>query len=361
LAERDPSDPRATHRLDRGNWDQPLEQVEPKVPASLNPFVLNDQEPARLQFARWLVADDSPLAARVEVNRTWQAIFGTGLVETAEDFGTRTPAPIHRELLDWLAVDFMRHGWSRKHLIRTIVSSQTYQQTSRVNESLLEIDPTNQLLTRGPRFRVEAETVRDMAMSIAGLIHHRMGGPSVIPPVPQSVLDYNYTYPGYWTPATGPERYRRTVYGFRKRSMPDPVTSVFDAPNGDLSCARRVRSNTPLASLTSLNETIFVESSRALALRILREAETDESARIDRAFLLCTSRLPNDNERQAVLDLLESQRQRIADGWLDARLVATGDPAQLPALPEGATPQDAAAWTIVSRVLLNLDETLTKQ
>lgn len=361
LAERDPSDPRATHRLDRGNWDQPLEQVEPKVPASLNPFVLNDQEPARLQFARWLVADDSPLAARVEVNRTWQAIFGTGLVETAEDFGTRTPAPIHRELLDWLAVDFMRHGWSRKHLIRTIVSSQTYQQTSRVNESLLEIDPTNQLLTRGPRFRVEAETVRDMAMSIAGLIHHRMGGPSVIPPVPQSVLDYNYTYPGYWTPATGPERYRRTVYGFRKRSMPDPVTSVFDAPNGDLSCARRVRSNTPLASLTSLNETIFVESSRALALRILREAGTDESARIDRAFLLCTSRLPNDNERQAVLDLLESQRQRIADGWLDARLVATGDPAQLPALPEGATPQDAAAWTIVSRVLLNLDETLTKQ
>lgn len=361
MMEREPGDERATFLLDRGNWDQPREPATPSVPASLNPFHVNDQEPLRLQFARWLIADDSPLAARVEVNRTWQVLFGQGLVETPEDFGTRTATPIHRELLDWLAVDFMQHGWSRKHLIRTILTSQTYQQTSRVNEQLLEIDPTNRLLTRGPRFRMDAEAVRDLAMSVSGLITHRMGGPSVIPPVPQSVLDYNYTYPGYWTPATGPERYRRTVYSFRKRSMPDPVASAFDAPNGDLSCARRVRSNTPLAALTSLNETIFVECSRAFALRVLSEAGADEQARIDRAFLLCTSRLPNERERQAVLDLLASQRKRLAEGWLDERVITTGEAGKLPPLPEGATPQDAAAWTIVARVMLNLDETLTKQ
>ena len=359
MAEREPANHRVTHLLERGSWDQPLHRVEPQTPADLHPFPA-DAPKNRLGFARWLTAPDSPLTARVAVNQTWQAIFGTGLVETSEDFGTRAPLPEYLELLDWLAVDFMDHGWSRKHLIRTIVTSATYQQSSAESSELRERDPRNRLLARGPRFRADAEVVRDIALSAAGLMTHKIGGPGVIPPVPQNVLDYNYVYPGYWTPAEGAERYRRAVYGFRKRSMPDPVMSSFDAPNGDASCARRVRSNTPLAALAGLNETIFVEAARAMALRVLREAGSDDAQRAGHAFLLCTSRHPSDDERNEVLSLLASRRQLLADGWLNPREVITGDPAKLPELPPESTPQDAAAWTLVSRVLLNLDETMSK-
>lgn len=359
LAERDPRDPRATHRLNRGNWDQPLQVVEPHVPAAFHPFPENAPK-NRLGFAQWLADTRSPLAARVAVNRVWQAIFGHGLVETSEDFGTRAPLPEHRELLDWLAVDFMEHGWSHKHLIRTIVSSATYRQSSEVTAIQLERDPNNVLLSRGPRFRAEAEVVRDIALTVSGLINYKVGGPSVIPPVPQNVLDYNFTYPAYWKAAEGPERYRRTVYGFRKRSMPDPVMSAFDGPNSDFACARRVRSNTPIAALTGLNEVVFVESARALALRVLREGGTSDADRCARAFQLCTSRNPTLDEVETVIALLQSRRQRIAEGWLNPREISTGDPAKLPDLPQGATPQDAAAWTLVARVLLNLDETITK-
>jgi hypothetical protein len=297
----------------------------------------------------------------VAVNRIWQAIFGTGLVETSEDFGTRAPVPEYRELLDWLAVDFMEHGWSQKHLIRTIVASAVYRQTSPASPELLERDPRNVWLARGPCFRADAEVVRDIALAVSGLITNKLGGPSVIPPVPQNVLDYNFTYPGYWKPAEGAERYRRALYGFRKRSMPDPVMSNFDAPNADFACARRVRSNTPLAALTALNEPIFVEAARAFALRVLREGGSDDAQRADYAFCLCTSRRPNASEREAVLKLLESRRQKLAEGWLNPRDIATGDPARLPELPAGTTPQDAAAWTLAARVLLNLDETISKK
>ncbi|RPI89838.1 MAG: DUF1553 domain-containing protein, partial [Planctomycetaceae bacterium] len=268
--------------------------------------------------------------------------------------------PEYRDVLDWLAVDFMEHGWSQKHLIETIVTSATYQQASHASRELQERDPRNALLARGPRFRADAEVVRDIALGVSGLLTHKVGGPSVIPPVPQNVLDYNYVYPAYWKPAEGAERYRRTLYGFRKRSMPDPVMSNFDAPNADFACARRIRSNTPLAALTGLNETIFVEAARALALRILREGGTTDADRATRAFLLCTLRQPSARERDAILSLLESRRKRIADGWLNPREVTTGDPAALPTLPPSTTPQDAAAWTLVARVLLNLDETMTK-
>jgi hypothetical protein len=359
LAERTASDPRPTHYLDRGEWDKPLHEVQPHVPAALHPL-LEDAPRNRLGFARWLADARSPLTARVAVNRVWQAIFGMGLVETAEDFGTRAPVPEHRELLDWLAVDFVEHGWSQKHLIRTIVTSATYRQSSRISPEQWERDPRSVWLARGPRFRAEAEVVRDIALGVSELITHKLGGPSVIPPVPQNVLDYNYTYPSYWKPAEGPERYRRTVYGFRKRSMPDPVMSNFDGPNGDLACARRVRSNTPLAALTALNEPIFNEAARALALRILRSGGTTDAQRAEHAFLLCTSRTPTAAERDAVLALLESRRQRLADGWLNVREIASGDPAKLPELPANTTPQDAAAWTLAARVLLNLDETISK-
>jgi len=359
MAEREPANYRATHLLDRGNWDQPLAVVDPHVPTAFNPFP-PEAPKNRLGFALWLTHLRAPLTARVAVNQVWQSLFGIGLVETAEDFGTRAPLPEHRELLDWLAVDFMEHGWSRKHLIRTIVSSDTWQQVSTAPPELLERDSGNRLLARGPRFRADAEVVRDIALTASGLMTLKVGGPGLIPPVPQNVLDYNYVYPSYWTPATGPDRYRRTIYGFRKRSMPDPVMSSFDAPNGDLSCARRIRSNTPLAALTGLNETIFVESARAMALRVLKEGGTDDAQRASYAFLLCTSRRPTEAEHAELMTLVQSRRQRLADGWLNPREVTTGDPAALPGLPENTTPQDAAAWTLVARVLLNLDETISK-
>lgn len=360
LAEREPSNHRDTYLLERGNWDQPSRVVAPHTPAAFHPYPA-DAPRNRLGFARWLTDPRSPVTARVAVNRIWQSIFGTGLVETPEDFGTRAPVPEFRELLDWLAVDFMEHGWSQKHLIRTILTSAVYRQSSHTTPALLERDPHNVWLARGPRFRADAEVVRDIALSVSGLLTQKLGGPSIIPPVPQNVLDYNYVYPGYWKAAEGPERYRRTLYGFRKRSMPDPVMSNFDAPNGDLACARRPRSNTPLAALTGLNETIFVESARALALRVLKEGGTEDPHRAEYAFFLCTSRQPSAGERQAILELLQSRRQRLADGWLNPREVATGDPAQLPALPPNTTPQDAAAWTLTARVLLNLDETISKK
>ncbi len=359
LAERETANHRDTHLLNRGEWDQQREVVPPGTPAALHPFSA-DWPRNRLGFAKWLVDASSPLTARVVVNQTWQAIFGTGLVETAEDFGTRAPVPEYRDLLDWLAVDFMEHHWSRKHLIRTILSSATYQQSSVISTELLERDPRNRLLARGPRFRTNAEVIRDIALTASGLLTNKVGGPSVIPPVPKNVLDYNYSYPGYWTPATGPERYRRSVYLFRKRSMPDPVMSNLDSPNGDFSCARRVRSNTPLAALTGLNEPIFVEAARAMALRVLREGGADDAQRIDYAFLLCTSRRPKPEEREEVLKLLKSRRQQLAEGWLNPRAVMSGDPDILPSLPVKTTPQDGAAWTLVARVLLNLDETISK-
>lgn len=360
MAEQEPTNRRITQVLDRGNWDQPLRVVQPHTPAAFHPFP-NDAPRDRLGFACWLTDPRSPLTARVAVNRVWQSLFGAGLVETPEDFGTRAPVPEYRELLDWLAVDFMEHGWSQKHLIRTIVTSATYRQSSETTAAQRERDPRNVWLARGPRFRADAEVVRDIALSVSGLITHKLGGPSVIPPVPQNVLDYNFTYPGYWKPTEGPERYRRTLYGFRKRSMPDPVMSNFDAPNGDFACARRVLSNTPLAALTSLNEPIFVEAARALALRVLREGGTDDARRADYAFFLCTSRQPTAKERDSILDLLKSRRQRLAEGWLNPREIATGDPALLPTLPADTNPQDAAAWTLTARVLLNLDETISKK
>jgi hypothetical protein len=245
-------------------------------------------------------------------------------------------------------------------LIRTIVTSAVYRQSSQATPALLERDPRNAWLARGPRFRADAEVVRDIALSASGLLVNKLGGPSLIPPVPKNVLDYNFVYPAYWKPAEGPERYRRTLYGFRKRSMPDPVMANFDGPNSDFACARRTRTNTPLAALTALNEPIFVEAARALALRVLREGGADDARRIDYALLLCVSRPARSAERETLLDLLQSTRRRLADGWLNPREIATGDPAVLPALPDGATPQDAAAWTVVARVLLNLDETISK-
>lgn len=356
LTERDPLRQRETRLLDRGGWDKPKHAVAPHTPAALHPLPPGAKAD-RLAFARWLVDVRSPLAARVAVNRVWQAIFGTGLVETAEDFGTRAPVPEQLALLDWLAVDFMEHGWSQRHLLRTILTSATYQQSSVATPAALERDPRNQLLARGPRFRVDAEVVRDLALGIAGLLTHRSGGAPTYPPVPESVLEYNYVKPPYWKSSQGPERYLRALYLFRKRSMPDPMLSSFDAPSSDFACARRIRSNTALAALTGLNEPIMVEAAQALALRILREAGATDEQRVAHAYRLCVSRRIRPAESEKLIALITSTRERIAQGALNADEIIADSSAKL---PTGITAQDAAAWTLAARVLLNLDETLTK-
>jgi hypothetical protein len=362
LAERSPHQARATRLLHRGEWDRPKHEVKPHVPALLHPLEKDGPgAPNRLDFARWLVSKRNPLAARVAVNRVWQALFGTGLVETAEDFGTRAPVPEYLDLLDWLAVDFMEHGWSHRHLIETIVTSETYQQSAAVSPALLERDPKNRLLARGARFRLDAEALRDNALSVAGLLHLKeVGGASIFPPVPQSVLDDNFFKPTYWKPPEGPERYRRALYLVRKRSMPDPVMTSFDAPNADTACARRPRSNTPLSALTGLNETTFVEAAQALARRVLREGGKDDAERVRYAYLLCTARPCKGEEQREVLRLLEVSRGRLTRGELNAKQIAFSKIAWLNEMPAGATPDDVAAWTVVSRVLLNLDETLCR-
>lgn len=363
LAERTGVDVRETHRLDRGVWDRPKEAVAPHVPAAFHQLPAG-AKPDRLTFARWLADKNSPFTARVEVNRIWQTLFGTGLVETSEDFGTRAPTPVYRDLLDWLAVDLVEHGWSRKHVIGTILASRVYRQSSRATPELLERDPRDQLMARSPRFRPDAEIVRDMVLDASGLMTDKVGGPSFFPPVPESVLAYNYFKPVYWITAEGAERHRRSLYMFRKRSMPDPALSVFDAPNGDVACSRRGHSNTPLAALTALNEPVFIEAAQALALRIIREGGKSEAEHADFAFRVCTGRLPQPAEREEILSLIKSVRPRLADGWLSIRDImanaGTGDAPKLPPLPAGVSPQDVAAWTIAARVVLNLDETLCR-
>jgi hypothetical protein len=349
---------RVTRLLNRGAWDKPQQEIARNTLAILNP--LSVENPSRLDLAQWVTDEDAPLTARVQVNRAWQACFGTGLVLTPEDFGTRAPKPEHLNLLDWLAVDFMENDWSLKALIKTILTSKTYQQSSLLSPELLEKDPRNVLLARGPRFRAEAEVVRDVALAASGLLTQKVGGPSVYPPIPKSVLEYNYVKPDYWDPATGENRYRRSLYMFRKRSMPDPVLTSFDAPNADVSCTRRVRSNTPLSALTSLNEPIFVEASQGLAQRILREGGENDSDRVNYGYLLTTGRPASNIEKKEILNLIESQRERLAEGWLDIRSIAFKDSENIPDLPKGVTPREVASWTIASRVLLNLDETLTK-
>ena len=329
------------------------------MPAALH-GLKSAKAPSRLAFADWLVDRSSPLTARVAVNRLWRTVFGTGIVETTEDFGTRSPEPSHRDLLDWLAVEFMDRGWSQKSLLRLLVTSAAYRQQSDATPELLERDPRNRLLARGPRFRVEAELVRDIVLSASGLLSDKFGGASVFPPMPQSVLDFNYFRPDYWKPAEDAARYSRALYVFRKRSMPDPTMIVFDAPTGDTACTRRPKSNSPLAALTAMNEPIFVEAAQALALRVLREAGPEDADRVNHAFRLCTSRAPDENERVDVLRLLQSRRDRLRRGELKAGEIAFSAFTKPSDIPADVTPNEIAAWAITSRVLLNLDETIAK-
>jgi mono/diheme cytochrome c family protein len=351
---------RSTFQLKRGDWLKPGKEVRSGVPAFLNPLP-EGADNSRLTFAKWLVDRKAPTTARVAVNRIWQSYFGTGLLETPEDFGMQAPAPSHPELLDWLACEFMDGGWSQKALHRLIVNSATYRQSSRVTPEALERDPYNRFLARGSRFRVEGEIVRDIALSASGLLNPELGGPSAQPPAPAFLFMPPASYgPKTWIEATGSDRYRRGIYTFRYRSVPYPFLAAFDAPNGDFSCVRRTRSNTPLQALMTLNETLSMECAQGLAAKTLVEGGTSDAARIQYAFRRVLSRPPTADEEAELQGLLDRQKQRIADGWVNTYELGTGKN-ELPKLPPGVTPTQLAAYTVVSRVLLNLDETITKE
>ena len=352
---------RDTHVLMRGDFLKPEKSVAPGVPAFLHSFPEGSPE-NRLGFARWLVDPRSPTTARSLVNRVWQTYFGTGLVATSEDLGLQSEAPSHPRLLDWLAVEFMDKGWSLKQLHRLILNSATYRQSSRVTNDLRERDPYNRLLARGPRLRVEAEIVRDIALAASGLLNPRIGGPSVFPPAPEFLFKPPASYgPKIWDSAEGEDRYRRALYTFRYRSVPYPMLQTFDAPNGDSACVRRSRSNTPLQALTALNEPLFIEAAQALALKTLREGGESDLERVTFAFRRCLARRPEPEESQELLSLLHRQTVRLAEGWISPWGIAGIGGKRRPELPAGATPVQLAAWTTVSCVLLNLDETITKE
>ena len=352
-------EPRSTQLLKRGDFLKPDHPVMAGVPAILHPLPA-DAPPTRLSLAHWLADRRSPTTARVMVNRVWQAYFSTGIVSTSEDFGMQSEAPSHPELLDWLACEFMDRGWSTKALHRLIVNSATYRQSSKVAQELYTRDPYNRLLARGARFRVEGEVVRDVALASSGLLNPKLGGPSIYAPIPDSLLGLSYA-PLTWTTETGPDRYRRAIYTFRRRSLPYPALQNFDTPNGDFACVRRQRSNTPLQALTTLNEVIFIECAQALARRTLAEGGATDADRVNYAFRRSISRLPTEAERAELLGLLEKQRARIAEGWLNPREIATGKN-ELPGdLPQGTTPAQLAVYTILARVILNLDEAIMKE
>ncbi len=358
------TEPRETYYLERGDFLKPKQKVTAGVPAIMNPLPKN--EPLnRLTFARWLVDRNSPTVARAAVNRAWQAFFGRGIVATSEDLGSQGEAPTHPQLLDWLAVELMDNGWSMKKLHRMIVLSATYQQTSNTTPELLEKDPYNRLLAHGPRFRVDGEIVRDIALSASGLINLKMGGPGVYPPSAKFLYlpPASYGTKRWPDELAGNSKYRRALYTFRYRSVPYPVLKNFDTPNGDASCVRRDRSNTPLQALTTLNETLFMECAQGLALKTIQQGGKKDDQRIKFAFRSCLTRSPTEEELKVLTDLLHSQRKRIQSGEIDAKALITdqaGRKVVVPPTNVKISDSDMALWTILSRVILNLDETISK-
>ncbi|WZO99965.1 PSD1 and planctomycete cytochrome C domain-containing protein [Isosphaeraceae bacterium EP7] len=355
MVERPAEHARTTKIHKRGEFLSETVPVETGVPAVLPPLP-SDRPADRLSLAHWLVDPQNPLSPRVTVNHAWQALFGRGLVTTPDDFGVQGARPSHPELLDWLAVELVDRGWSLKTLHRLLVTSATYRQTSRVGRELLARDPANELLARGPRFRVEAETVRDLALSAAGLLDRRVGGPSVYPPQPDGVTALAYGQAA-WPASVGADRYRRGMYTFTKRAAPYATFTLMDAPTPEIACMRRERSNTPLQALTLLNDVVFVEAARALALRALEPTGLDTEARARLAFRRCLSREPSAEELSALVAFHDSQLEHARAGRLDpAKLL--GDDAK--ARPDVDKPE-WAAWTTVARALLNLDETITRE
>jgi hypothetical protein len=331
MKERPSSNPRATNRYHRGEYLQPKETVPPAVPAFL-PSLPKNAPANRLTFAKWLFAPENPLTARVTVNRQWQAFFGRGLVKSLEDFGYQSEPPSHPELLDWLAVEFVKQGWSLKKLHKQIVMSATYKQASQRTDRSDQTDLENVLLARGARFRLDAEIIRDSALKAAGVLSPKMGGPGVYPPQPASVTSEG-TYGKFeWKTSEGEDRYRRSLYTFIKRTAPFAMATTFDAPTGEACLAKRDVSNSPLQALTLLNDQMFMEAAQAMAKVVIAESPDDDS-RLTNTFRRCLTRPPAADELIMLQTFLQKQRNQKLDG--------------------------EALWAAVCRAILNLDEAIT--
>jgi hypothetical protein len=351
--------PRATYILIRGAYNKPGAEVTAATPAMLPP--LSPRLPRnRLGLARWLVEPANPLTARVTVNRLWQSLFGVGLVRTTEDFGTQGELPSHPELLDWLATEFVRRDWDMKAMLRLLVTSSTYRQSSRLTPILHERDPENRLLARGPRYRLQAEFLRDQALAASGLLTSTIGGHSVRSYFPPGIYEQVVSayVPPIYVEATGNDLYRRSLYTYWKRSVPNPTMLLFDAPFRETCTVRRGRTNTPLQALNLMNDPTYVEAARVLAQRMVREGGNTTPRRITCGFRCVLSRSP----RAAELAILVAAHDRALDGFQKepaaaAGLLKVGKSSADPTIK----PEELAALTTVASTLLNLDEAVTKE
>ena len=347
-------EPRPTYLLRRGQYNMPdkSEVLTPALPDSLNGS--GTQPRNRKELAEWLVSPENPLTARVIVNRHWQHFFGTGLVKTSENFGVQGERPSHPELLDWLALEFVRSGWDVKKLHRQIVTSSTYRQTSTATREQSERDPENRLLARGPRFRFSAHMIRDQALAVSGLLHEKIGGPSVKP----------YAPPGIWKSISnnkyvqdhGPSLYRRSLYTYWRRTVPPPTMATFNAAEREVCLVRKDRTNTPLQALTLMNNVAFVEAARFLAERILREADADSASQIRHGFRVVTGRFPRASEIEPLAKAFDQFLDYFSKNPAEApKLLAIGEAPRNEELP----PERHAALTMLANILLNLDEAIT--
>jgi len=328
--------------------------VEPSVPEALHAWPAG-QPVDRLNFARWLVSPENPLVGRVTMNRMWSAFFGNGLVTTSEEFGSQGEPPSHPELLDWLATELVRRGWSMKEMNRVIVNSATYRQAAVATPEKLEKDPFNRLLSRGPRFRMEAEMLRDYTLAVAGLLDRTVGGPSVFPHQPEGVWNNPYSS-DKWELSKDGDQFRRGLYTFWRRTAPYASFMAFDAPSREIACERRPRSNTPVQSLVTLNDPAFMAAANGLARQVMAHGGETFESRLDHAVLRSLSRRATAGERLEFGRLFETSRKKFAaDPEAAAKLTTIG-------LKAGDVENvaDLAAWAVVANVLLNLDEALTK-
>lgn len=355
---------RVTHLLSKGNFLDPGVEVQPALLSSF-PKPLGTEQPTRLTVAKWLMSRDNPLTARVMVNRLWAQLFGIGIVETEEDFGTQGMLPTHPKLLDWLAVEFMENGWNIKALLKTIVTSETYQQSSTIpagtNANAQAADPRNLLLWHYPRRRLDADQVRDQALELSGLLSHKIGGASVYPPQPDGLWRAAFNGQRSWTTSKGEDRYRRGLYTFWRRTVPYPSMATFDAPSRENTTLRRVPTNTPLQAFVTLNDPAYFEMSQALGARLIREGGDNVRSRIRFGLELCLGRPATDEQVSALEQLYQEEVQTYKANPEGAKKLSTSD--SLPKdkmFPKDSDPAELAAWVEVANVLLNLDGVLTK-
>ncbi len=337
----------------KGDWRDHGDEVQPDTPRILPPLPAGEKH-TRLTLARWLVSPENPLTSRVAVNRFWQELFGRGIVHTSEDFGTQGDAPTHPELLDWLASEFQSRGWSMKQIVRLMVTSATYRQSSNTRPELTGRDPDNTLLARQSRMRLPAELIRDETLFAAGVLDPRVGGPSVKPAQPAGVAELSYQNSVKWVESTGIDRYRRGLYIHFQRTTPYPQLMTFDAPSANLSCTRRERTDTPLQALNLMNDPVFFEAAQALAFRVMQESDGAFRDRLNLAYAITLGRAPAAPEAERMGKYFDETLRGLSQ---KPETVAALFPSRIDGIPQA----QAAAWVELSRVLLNLDEFITRE